>query len=936
VARAVTFPTVRPIRFPSIEYLHIEMISEGWALIPMRKVALVLAVVLAFAMNGAVQAESAVSVKLTPVNNSGISGTARVIDKGSQTEVIITEVGEPSGASEPVHIHEGPCENLNPKPTFPLHNVENGKSDTVVNAPFASIASGRYVINVHQSAANIGTYVACGAIPEIAPSSNLVWTTVASMPSKRSALGVAVGGNGKVYAIGGNIVDSEYPALVEEYDPAKNVWSTRANLLTPRYSLGVVTGNDGNIFAIGGCCGRESLATVEEYSPTTNTWTARASMPTARRALGVAAAPNGKIYAIGGTTNGHDDLKTVEEYNPSTNSWATRASMPTARASLGVVAAPNGKIYAIGGVSGSQQFLASVEEYDPVTNTWTARKRMPTPRASLGVVVGSDGKIYAIGGANNGHEELSTVEEYDPEADTWTAQASLPTPRSAPGVAADKAGKIYVIGGCCDPNGNFLSTVEVATLPVQSQTPLGAPVATATAATASSPTIASAPTATVSTSNPQPVTGASVGNASVTATAVPSPSPVATASATNSSSSVPSIVPLAIILGVVVLLGIILLMRRSATVPPVAPPSNAVGATPPPVASPGQVSSSMPAPSPAPPSSWPMPSSAPYLTGQPNQSPPPPSRPQPAPVPSPWPPSVTPPPTAPPTIFGWSGSQQTGLENLPGGYQIVSLPKNGGMASVFKAYQQTLDRYVAIKVMSPTLTNDPVFVRRFYEEARRTAKLEHPNIVSIYDIGQTPNGSLFIVMRFVDGLSLQELLTRERPLEVPRASRIALQVADALDFAHTWGIIHRDVKPSNIMIEPGDRVTLMDFGIAKLVGDTQLTQHGAIVGTPKYLSPEQAMGQPADHRSDIYALGVVLFEMLTGRAPFEADTPTGMLYAHTSLPPPSPTEINATITPALAAVVLKALAKDRAERYQSARELRQAIRSALAANVDLV
>lgn len=300
-------------------------------------------------------------------------------------------------------------------------------------------------------------------------------------------------------------------------------------------------------------------------------------------------------------------------------------------------------------------------------------------------------------------------------------------------------------------------------------------------------------------------------------------------------------------------------------------------------------------------------------------------------MPSPWPVSAPQSSQGAQTVYAWGTPAPAGLEGLPAGYQVVGPPKSGGMALVYKVYQPALDRYVALKVMSPMLAGDPTFVQRFYEEARRTAKLEHPNIVPIHDVGQTPTGALFMTMRFIDGLSLQELLARERPLEVSRAARIAEQVADALEYAHDRGIVHRDVKPSNVMVEAGDRVTLMDFGIAKLVGDTSLTRLGAIVGTPKYLSPEQALGRPADHRSDIYGLGIVFFEMLTGRAPFEADTPSAMLYAHTNLPAPSPVEVNSAIPSSVATVVLKALAKNPAERFQTAREFRQAVREALTA-----
>jgi serine/threonine-protein kinase len=252
------------------------------------------------------------------------------------------------------------------------------------------------------------------------------------------------------------------------------------------------------------------------------------------------------------------------------------------------------------------------------------------------------------------------------------------------------------------------------------------------------------------------------------------------------------------------------------------------------------------------------------------------------------------------------------------GYFIVGEPKAGGMASVYRAHQPTLGRDVAIKVLSPFLAADPNFVQRFYEEARRTARLEHPNIVPIYDLGQASNGSLFLVMRYIDGMTLQELLEIERRLAVPRAIRLIRQVGEALAYAHNRGIIHRDIKPSNIMIEAGDRATLMDFGIAKLSEGGGITRPGLVVGTPKYLSPEQAAAEQVDSRSDLYSLGVVLYETVAGRPPFDSDSPRNLLQAHLLVTPPAPTQFNPAIPAALEEIILKALEKDRAARYQSA------------------
>jgi serine/threonine-protein kinase len=271
----------------------------------------------------------------------------------------------------------------------------------------------------------------------------------------------------------------------------------------------------------------------------------------------------------------------------------------------------------------------------------------------------------------------------------------------------------------------------------------------------------------------------------------------------------------------------------------------------------------------------------------------------------------------------------SGSGELPSGYQIVGRPKRGGMASVYKAYQTALGRHVALKMLAPALSGDPSFVQRFHDEARQTASLEHPNIVTIYDIGQA-GSRLFIAMRYIDGLSLAELLAREGRQPANRAVHIVAQVAEALDYAHSRGVIHRDVKPGNIMIEPGDRVTLTDFGIAKTVGGAQLTQVGAIVGTPEYLAPEQALGQPTDHRADLYALGIVLFELLTGRTPFRAETPLATLHAQIYTPPPFPTDLNQQIPSTVAAVVMQSLAKEPAQRFQSGRDFVLALRRALA------
>lgn len=859
--------------------------------------------------------DGTITVALKSINDSGISGTARLVPRGNQTEVIIGESSEPGGASEPVHIHLGPCTNLDPQPTYPLKNVEQGKSDTLVNVPIGQLTTGHFAVNVHESAAKIGTYVACGDIPlRGATPSTIVWAAKAGLPTPRSDLGLASLGD-RIFAIGGATSGREFVPTVEEYNPTQNAWTARTRMPTARSNLAVATSN-GKIYAIGGSTtGRDYLATVEMYDPATNTWALKANLPTARADLGVATDKTGKIYAIGGMTDGRKIVATVEAYDPATNAWTARASLPSPRADLGVVAASDGKIYAIGGTSNGREYLATVDAYDPASNTWTARASMPTARSLLGVAA-SNGRVYAVGGAATGFEYVGTVEEYDPATNTWVKKGDLPTPRSSLAAVGAANGKIYAIGGCCN-GADLLSTVEEAAITIPAPAPSPTTVAVApvapTAASASptaAATPASEPSATTAATAVAPATVVSVPTAAPAPASSPVPAP-----ASPAGGSLP-ILPIAaggVLVGAGLVGGAVISRRRAGAAP--APPSP----TPPPgPATPPPVPGAFPTPNPSPPPIGSAPTGAP--PSWPTNAPP--SWPRPMFTGS-YPPGVDQPTMVAPV---------TGSVDLsPLGYQISGPPKQGGMASVFKAYQPALDRNVAIKVLSPILATDPVFVQRFYEEARRTAKLEHPNIVPIYDIGQAPNGCLFIVMRYIEGLSLQEVLAHEHPLGLDRATRIASQVADALEYAHNHGVVHRDVKPSNVMIEASDRATLMDFGIAKIVGDSQLTRAGVVVGTPKYLSPEQAAGEQADNRSDVYSLGIVLYEMLAGRAPFEAENSMALLHAHTILTPPPPTQFNPSVPPGLVAVVLKALEKDRAHRYATAAAFLADLRAAAAA-----
>lgn len=255
-------------------------------------------------------------------------------------------------------------------------------------------------------------------------------------------------------------------------------------------------------------------------------------------------------------------------------------------------------------------------------------------------------------------------------------------------------------------------------------------------------------------------------------------------------------------------------------------------------------------------------------------------------------------------------------------YEPERLIARGGMAEVWLARDALLDRHVALKVLFPELSIDPNFVERFRREAQAAANLSHPNIVSVYDWGEA-GGTYFIVMEYVEGRPLSAVLREDGPLAPDRAAAIAADVAAALGFAHRNGVIHRDVKPGNVLITSDDHVKVTDFGIARAANtDDHLTQTGAVMGTATYFSPEQAQGLPVDQRSDVYALGVVLYEMVAGRAPFVADGPVAVAYKHVHEDPVAPHEIVPGIPAAFEAIVLQAMAKDLNHRYATAEELR--------------
>src|SRR6184192_2382449 len=254
-----------------------------------------------------------------------------------------------------------------------------------------------------------------------------------------------------------------------------------------------------------------------------------------------------------------------------------------------------------------------------------------------------------------------------------------------------------------------------------------------------------------------------------------------------------------------------------------------------------------------------------------------------------------------------------------GRYRILRKLGTGGMANVYLAEDEVLGRRVAIKILNDRHAGDDQFVERFRREAKNAASLSHPNIVSIYDRGEA-EGTYYIAMEYLDGRSLKELIISRGSAPVRTAIEYTRQILGAIGFAHRHGIVHRDIKPHNVRVGPEGRLKVTDVGIARS-GASQMTEVGSIIGTAQYLSPEQARGAPVDQRSDVYSVGIVLYEMLTGQVPFTGDTPLEIAMKHLSEVPVPPSEKRPDVPEDLDNIVLRALAKDPEDRYQTAEDM---------------
>ncbi|MGA2593323.1 MAG: serine/threonine-protein kinase [Bryobacteraceae bacterium] len=259
-----------------------------------------------------------------------------------------------------------------------------------------------------------------------------------------------------------------------------------------------------------------------------------------------------------------------------------------------------------------------------------------------------------------------------------------------------------------------------------------------------------------------------------------------------------------------------------------------------------------------------------------------------------------------------------------GNYRIVEKLGEGGMGIVYKAMDTALDRPVAVKALSAALSQNPALVERFRGEARAQAQMNHPNLATLYAF-LVEDGAAYMVMEFVEGENFAQIVARRGPIPAAEALPLFLQALSGIGYAHRLGIVHRDIKPSNMMLNRDGIVKVMDFGLAKVIGDRGLTRTGVQVGTVCYMSPEQVLNKPVDIRSDIYSLGATLFEILTEHLPFKADSEFHMMNAHVNTPPPPPTGFNARIPQSVEDAVLKALAKDPDARFQTVEEFAAAL-----------
>jgi serine/threonine-protein kinase len=262
-----------------------------------------------------------------------------------------------------------------------------------------------------------------------------------------------------------------------------------------------------------------------------------------------------------------------------------------------------------------------------------------------------------------------------------------------------------------------------------------------------------------------------------------------------------------------------------------------------------------------------------------------------------------------------------------GRFEVLAEIGRGAMGIVYKAKDPMLERIVAIKTINMGMDRDgaEMYEKRFYQEARAAGGLNHPNIVTVYDIGKTDT-ECYMAMECIEGAELRTLLLPGRPLPVPRALSIAAQVAEGLAYAHERGVVHRDIKPANIMVPESGAVKITDFGIARMRSSNVQTQTGMMMGSPKYMSPEQVIGKRADHRTDIFSLGVILYEMLTGATPFTGESVNAVMYQIVNFVPPAPSALNPASPAVLDGVVAGMLAKSLEERYQSAAEVARALR----------